>query len=303
MGFFGALKRGFTAAATGGLSETGVGKSLGAGLGLSKGGKEKAGERAFRIFSEIQDPKLKALVLKRYVSTVDPRKFLKDLSETELSKIQSDPILREAQMNALSRVQAIADQGGLTAEDRARLADISRRQKVTEQGQRQAIAQNAAQRGIGGSGLELAQKVASQQEQANIAAQQGTDVAAEAQRRQMQAALEAGRLGGDIRSQEFNEAARRDEAQDLINKFNVGAQNEAGLELARQRQRIAEQNVNLANQSRLYNIGRNQRAFENQLKIAAGKTGALQQIGAGASDREGRLTNLIGTGIQAAAGA
>lgn len=293
MGFFGSI----------GHAIGGAAGKVGGALGISKSGGEKAGQRAFQIFSEIEDPELKKLVLKKYVSSVDPRKFLKELSETELSKIQSDPILREAQMSALSRVQAIADQGGLTAEDRARLADIQRRQKVTEKGQREAIAQQAAQRGIGGSGLQLQQQIAGQQEQANIAAQQGTDVAAEAQRRQMQAALEAGRLGGDIRSQEFSEAARRAEAQDLINKFNVGARNEAGLELARQRQRIAEQNVNLANQSRLYNIGRDQQAFENQMQIAAGKAGALQQIGAGATAREGRLAGLIGGGISAAAGA
>ena len=63
---------------------------------------------------------------------------------------------------------------GLTAIDRAALADIQNELARQERGQREAILANMAQRGISGSGQELASSLLAGQESAQRASQEGT---------------------------------------------------------------------------------------------------------------------------------
>lgn len=269
-------------------------KSIGQGLGILPSAGQDAAGNALALFNEIKEPKLRSLALQRYSVVADPRDFLTALQDSEFKNIQTDPALKQAQMNALGKLEEIGSQGGLTAQDQKLIGDVRRQQRVTEQGQRQAIAQNAAQRGVGGSGLEAAQNIAAQQNAANQASQQGTEVASLALQRQQQAIQQAGLLGGQIRGQDFDEAARRAQAQDVINQFNVGAKNLAGLQMAQLKQGIAQGNVDLLNQQQIYNTQElPQQRFQNQMSLAGAKANALNRVGVAGDQRSGAAMGLL----------
>jgi len=134
-----------------------------------------------------------------------------------------DPTGRNAQMQALQRMQGIADAGGLTAMDRARLDDVNRQAAQQEQSQRGAIMQNAAQRGALGSGATLAAQMAAQQGSASRRAQGGLQTAAMAQQRALDAISQTGQMGQNLRGQDMQTSA----AQDAINRFNASQRGDA----------------------------------------------------------------------------
>lgn len=297
MGFFGALKK--IGKVASGYS---LAKKVGQGIGLLDSGATGSAKEALSLFSQIKEPQLKSLALQRYATVADPRDFLTALKDTEFKNIAEDPALKNAQMTALNRFQAIADQGGLTAQDQKLLNDIKTQEKVTEQGQREAIMQNAAQRGAAGSGLEIASQLGAEQAGAQTAAQRGTDVAAQAADRQMQAATLAGNLGTTIRGQEYNMASDAARAQDVINAFNTSAKNAAGTLAFQNQQDTANQNVGLENQQRIYNTQMlPQQQFGNQLTLAEQRAAALNKVGAAQSAQADRFNTFLGNMAQAGA--
>jgi hypothetical protein len=153
-------------------------------------------------------PQLQDLALEQYASP-EQLKYLGDLrmdemSPTELRKILLDPRLDQAQFDTLSRLDEVAD-SGMTAIDRARLAEIQGQQATEQRGMRESILSQARQRGLGGSGMELAQQLQAQQEGANLASRQGTDVAAQAQQRALEAMLQRSGLAGSMQSAQFGD--------------------------------------------------------------------------------------------------
>jgi hypothetical protein len=278
-----------------------IAKGIGSAVGITKGAGESAAEDAAKFFTDLDAPEIRNAALERLKVQGDPRDFLTQLQDSEFQQIQGDPSLRAAQTGALERLQQISSQGGLTSEDRARLDDIARQEGVRERGAREAILQNARQRGLSGSGLELQQQLINQQEAANRRAQRGTDVAALAQQRALDALRSGAQLGGQIRQQDFGEASEKARAQDIINRFNAQFQNQAGLEAFRNQQRVADQNVGIANQQQLLNrVQLPQQRFQNDLTVRQAKSGALQRVGQQAAEREGRLGKLAGAVIGAA---
>ena len=124
---------------------------------------------------------------------------------------------RTAQAEALRRMQGIAAQGGLTAEDRARMDMINRQAAQQEQGQRQAIMQQQGARGALGGGAQLAQQLMAQQEGASRRAQGGLQTAAEAQRRALEAIQQSGGMGAQLQGSDAQAAA----ARNAIAQFNA----------------------------------------------------------------------------------
>lgn len=257
------------------------------------------------------------------------------LQDTALTNIALDPQLRAAQLQALSQLQQYG-QGGLTAGDQLKLAQVQRETSARERGAREAILQGMRQRGIAGSGLELAAQLSNQQAQAEQANLEGLSVAAEAQQRALQALQQAGNLGGQIRGQDYQEALDKARAMDIISEFNarqraassasnVGAQNEAqriNRELA---VRQAEGAADIANQQALKNVDigglRNavrsqqygqavsraavpsqiaQQQFQNQYQKAGGQSAGLQNLGAmtqQAGAQQAQMLGGVGSGI------
>jgi hypothetical protein len=144
---------------------------------------------------------------------------------TAYDGISTDPRLQEAQMAALNSLQDIANNGGMTAMDKANLSRVQMQTAQADRGRREAILQNMNARGMGGSGAELLAQLQSSQGATDRQAQEGLDIAGMAQLRALDAMARGGSLAGDIRGQDFGEQEAIARARDAINTFNVGQTN------------------------------------------------------------------------------
>jgi len=239
------------------------------------------------------------------------------LDRNAFDNITSTPEFAAAQQSALQQLQQIGNEGGLTPIDRAKLADINEQTNQVNRGQEQAIMQNARERGIGGSGLEMASRLQAQQSAADRAARQGTDVAAQAQERALAAIQGAGQLGGQMQEAEFNRGATKAQSQNAIdaanaammnqgNQFNTQTLNAAQAANLGERQRIADTNTGIANTQEVTNKALPQQDFQNRLAKAQGIANANQAWGnalAGKKAQEkGANTGLLSTGLQVGGG-
>lgn len=180
---------------------------------------------------------------------------------TELSHVNVDQNNLDAQKAALGSLQQ-RGQGQMSAQDQAALNQILSQVAQQNQGQRGAIQQNFAQRGMSGSGMNLAAQLQAQQAAATNASEQATRLAAQRQALSQQSLLNAGQLGGQMAQQDYQRKAAAAQAQDLINQmntrnqqqvqgYNVGTQNDAQARNLAAKQAI--QNMNEKAKQDLYN--------------------------------------------------
>lgn len=272
-------------------------------------------------FNQIETPdtasmelQLQQLVQQGILTPEDAQAAL--AGDSAMSGISLDPALKQKQMASLSALQDLADQGGMTLTDEANLNRTMGDINTQERGAREAIIQNAEQRGMGGSGLNLMSQLVNQQGAATRANQAGLDTTAAARDRALQALIQGGTQAGNIRAQDFGEQAQIAGAEDAISKFNAQAQqqvnmaNTAAHNNAQQlnlqtKQNIANTNADLANKQQQYNKQLNQTDFDNKMKRAGGLTGvsaqnAAMQNAADAADKQS-TNQLIGAGLTAAA--
>lgn len=144
-----------------------------------------------------------------------------EMENSAFDTISTDPALRQAQLDALRGLQAEGNAGGLTVQSRAALNEANALQAQRERGSREAILQGMSQRGMGGSGTELAAALQNQQASADRSALAGTQAAADARQRALQAMSASGEMAGGIRGQDFGEAATKAQARDARNRFNA----------------------------------------------------------------------------------
>lgn len=199
--------------------------------------------------------------------------------------IETDPRLKEAQMNALSELQGIGQSGGMRLSDQAAAQGAMDRIQSQERGSREAIAQDLREKSRFGGGDELAMKLANQQNSAQNANQVGLGLAGQAQQNALNAIMQAGNLGGSMQQQSFNQQSQQQAAQDAINRFNsqnsqevamrnANAKNEAQGWNLNNKQNIMNQNTGLSNQEQVANKSLLQKQFENQLT----KAGAVGDV-------------------------
>lgn len=174
----------------------------------------------------------------------------------ELSKYTEDARTRGAQMRALEGLGREVDYAGMTPEDAAAYNRSRQQAGMMDAGFRGAAQQQAAARGMGGSVADYAAALSSGQAATNRASQEGTQAAADARQRYLQALEGLGSMGGNVRGQDFSVANARAQAQDAINRFNVG-------------QKGATQ---------AYNLGIPQQNFANQMGLAQQRLGAANQM-------------------------
>jgi hypothetical protein len=195
--------------------------------------------------------------------------------------ITTDPRARSAQYEALAQLQQLARSGGLNLQDRATLARANQEGARQASAARSGIAADMAARGQYGGGQQLAMQLANQQAAANRGAQTGLETAAMAQRRGLDAILEGGRLGGQLRGQDYDEKSRTAQARDLVSRYN--ADSRAG--------------------AARYNAMLPQQQFQNKLQVTGAKAQArgarAGQHGQSADDTR-QLYAGIGQGAQRA---
>ena len=78
-----------------------------------------------------------------------------NLGPSEMAGISTDPGLRQAQLNALNKLQSVGDAGGKDAQFLADQARIESDVNSNTQGQMGAIEQNMASRGLSGGMTEM----------------------------------------------------------------------------------------------------------------------------------------------------
>jgi hypothetical protein len=203
------------------------------------------------------------------------------LGPSRFDAIKTDPAARQAQYDALSSLEDIIRSGGLTLEDRANMGRINADVARNESAGRARIAADMTARGQYGGGQQLAMQLANQQAAANRGARAGLDTAAMAQRRGMDATMARGRMGGELRGQDFGEQAQRAQAADLVSRWN--ADSRAG--------------------AARYNAMLPQQQFANQMAITQGKAqarGAKAGQHARQADDTRALWGGLGKGAQAA---
>ena len=186
-----------------------------------------------------------------------------ELQATGLPSGVINQAMRQKQLQALGGVEQLS-QTGLSAIDKAALTEIQNEIANQERGQRESILQNMAQRGLSGSGQELAAQLQSSQSAAQIASQQGIQQAAQAQQARVNALNNLSNMATGIEQTDFERQTQKAQAQDIINQFNVQNRNTAGLRNlqtqqdlvsmnAQERNRIAQANIDLANKQLLQN--------------------------------------------------
>lgn len=307
-------------AAAGGSVGGPWGAAIGGVAGFMMGKDDKSGEAYAQLMREVQGiplPILKEYYPELYQQVVSLNPEIEtavELGPSKMEGVATDPALRQAQLNALSKLQGIGDAGGRDAQF---LSDASRMENdinTNLQGQQGAIEQNLATRGLSGGGTELVSKSIAAQNASNRAAQMGMDLNAQAQQRALQAIMSGGQMGGQMQAQDFGQQAQKAQASDSINKFNaanrqqvmnnnVNTANNAQQWNAQSAQSTANQNTGLNNSSQLYNQGLAQQQYDNQLK----KYGIVSNTGIAqannqqnqAKDQNQFIGNMISAGSTA----
>lgn len=161
--------------------------------------------------------------------------------------ITPDPQAVQAQSTALSQLQQVASSGGMTAMDKAQLQDMNNQVNAQNVGRQGAIAQQMQSQGVGGSGADLAARLAAGQTANETAGQNAVTVAGNAQARALQAMQAAGNLGSNIQQENFGEDLQKAQAQNQINQFNTQNQQATALTNANNTQAANLANFNTAN--------------------------------------------------------
>lgn len=133
---------------------------------------------------------------------------------------QLAPEAAAAQKNVLQRLQQISEKG-YTPEEQAALNRIQQQSAAQAAQQQAALRSSMARRGVAGSGQELAMNLSNLGQQSANQYQAGLDVAANAQRRALQALGQQGQFGQSFREQAFGEASRRAGAEDERRRLNA----------------------------------------------------------------------------------
>ncbi len=233
------------------------------------------------------------------------------LQASKMNDISTDPRLKQAQMNALMKLQEISDNDGLTMQDKAQLGQIQNEVNANLKGNTDAIQQNMAARGMSGGVGELVSKQLAAQQAANRNSQQGLDVASMAQQRALQALMNGGQMAGQMQQTDFNQQSQVAQANDAISKFNtmnqqdVRSRNTSNQNDARKynlgnQQRIDDANVGLRNQEQIYNKELEQKYYENQMnKVAAmsGEFGGQTNRADASAQRTAEMWAGVGSGL------
>lgn len=267
------------------------GASIIAGL-LNKGKGSGASDAARQAIAAVQGVNIPDTEKMKYIvenliqqglmTPEDAQAVMADPSAFE--QIKQDPTYKQAQLDALSGLQRVAKEGGITPEQKAQMEQIQSELGTSLRGEREAVSQNAMERGVGGSGLELASKLGAGQAATTAASRGAVDMAAQAREQALAAMAQSGQLAGQMGGQEFAQNAQVAAAKDAITKFNaqnkqaINLQNTEQRNLAtaqnlQEKQRVSDANAAMKNEQSQYNATLPQLDYENRMKKAAALAG------------------------------
>lgn len=238
-----------------------------------------------------------------------------ELGVSAMEGVKADQGAIDAQKQALEGISEVAE-GGYSEADKATAREVQRTVSQDAQARQKAILNSMAQRGVLGSGMELAAQLQSQQQSADQMSRAGDNLTQQAQARALAALGQQGSLAGQLRQQSFGEQSDVARARDAINQFNtqnrqsvtnqnVGNRNQAQLTNLQNRQAIENQRAGLANEQERYNKGLIQQQFDNRTGRVR-DTNAANMAAANAraqqSQADAAMYQGIGSAIGTAAG-
>lgn len=271
---------------------SGIGNLLGVGSGYQKaiGSNNMLGQylSAFNKPPQIEKSDVADFVTPEMAELLKA----KEQADSEYNNIQTDPAIREAQLQALSEMQGVVDGGGTSIIDDANQRRFLNKANNEAKANRDAISQNMQARGMYGSGMEYVSQLNNSQNAANQISDQALETGANNANRRLGAIESLGGMSSNVRGQEYGEKANRASAQDQINQYNTGLINQTN-QLNNANQQAHNNNVaNIQNQETQYNI-------DNKNKINMGNAGLIQQ---GQQMTNSSLTNLAGNNTNAQIG-
>lgn len=228
--------------------------------------------------------------------------------DTQLSKVQENPVLKQAQMQALADFQRRA-QGGFNVNDQAALIEAQRATDRANQGQQGAIMQNMAARGMAGGGAEFAARLQAQQAAASQTSDSSLKVAAQARQAAIDAMRDSASLSGNISDRDYSRnsalAKTRDSIaqQNLTNKqnmntYNVGNRNAAQMQNINRANQVADRNTDISNTQQEYN----KKLLMDDYNAKTGRAALIHGIAGPEADRRaGDATNAT-SGVVGAIG-
>jgi hypothetical protein len=198
-----------------------------------------------------------------------------------MEDIQTDPRLQEIMKGNLEAVQEMAEEGGMTSEDKAKRRQLQREASASAKARDKSIVREMAQRGQAGSGTELLARLGASQAAAQREAEATDRLAMDSAAARRAAIAQASQQASGMQAQSFGQQAQKASAADQIAAFN-----------AMQRQRA--QDDNLAMRQQRENIKAQQAAGYYQ-----GAAQTEQQRFANEMSKLGMQSNLTGAAGQA----
>lgn len=280
--------------------------AIGAGVSIASGigsflANSSANDRAAAAQSDamqkwlalnVPDPAQQKVVLDKFVNQGQLDPILQTAIKQDPSafnQVIANQGDQAAQTRALKQLEDVGNSGGLRLQDKEALQEAQLSGQAQERGQRNSIQSQMAQRGLGGSGFDVAAQLQGQQGNADRSAQSSLKVAADAQNRALQSIEGAGNMATQMRTQDYGEQAQKANAADRINQFNtqnaqnvnaanVGMQNRDQQTNLQNQQDVANKNTDTANKQQMYNSGLVQQQYQNQVQKLQGATGQSNNI-------------------------
>lgn len=284
---------------------------------------DKFRQEALDAFNAVKTPDLSALQV-QLQNAVVAGKISPEEAEAQLlnsnafDSIKTDPSLAGAQKQALLKLQQTGQEGGLDAIDKSKLQAIRDQQEQENHSSNEAIMANARARGTGNSNLNTVNSLIQQQGAADRASRAGTDVAAQAQSRALQALIASGNVAKGMEDSQFASEAAKATSQNEIDKFNAANKNDmskfnvtndlnAQSANTANAQHVSDTNTATKNAETVHNADQNQTVFNDEMGKASGKAGVLNGWAGDATAAKARETGadmaLTGGAINAGAGA
>jgi hypothetical protein len=288
---------------------------MGVSDGIFGSGGAASSQAAVDVLKDVPLPVLKQMYPELYQQLVNLNPNLEKtstLTDSALSGVSSDPRLKQAQMNALSKLQDITSNNGRDAQFQSGAAQVANDVNSNLKGNEDAITQNLAARGMSGGLSEMVQRQQAAQGAANRQSQSDLDLNAQAQQRALSSIMSQGQLGGQMQAQDFNQQAQVAASQDAISKFNaansqdVSARNASTINNTNQvnatnAQNISNSNVQTKNAAQQYNLGLNQQNYNNAIGKANLVSNAYESLAASQDRAKSGDMALVGGLVSGAA--
>lgn len=271
--------------------------------------------QALAQFANINAPTIESqqLALQGYGSagTLTPeQEALINLGPSAMEGISLDPAMRQKQIAALEQMAGLAN-GVPQAGDLAGFEIARRDAAAYDQAKQGQILQEMQQRGQGGSGAELLARLKSSQSSADRLQQADLEQAKRMQEARMQALTSQSNMAGGLRSQDYGEQSNLAKSRDLISQFNAqnaqgvsgrntGVRNNAQQMNLQNAQNLANMNTENANKQQIVNKGLIQQKYNNDLGLAATRSGQYGNAASAADNAAAQTAGMwasVGQGV------